>query len=1028
MIETLTSEAEKAAVEAESLTAFSGIKLLHIKRHLALILELIGREGIFDEYTRHDISHIDEMLKMLVWLIPDATKAIMTPADWLMTVLAIYFHDLGMLVTKEEYQKRSFSGFSTYRDQVLFAGESGRDYRSKVAALSDEDRERFLYQEFIRHKHAERIRSWVTGQARETLGITNSVVIEIDKLLKQLTPQFRRDLALICESHHLDDLDVFKKYKCSQPYGNTPAEAANLQYAAILLRTVDLLHITKDRTPSISFHLINPLDPISQQEWAKQMAVTSVRAKLGRDRDGNPDPKAPRDTIEVHAYFTREDGFFGLTSYLSYASAQLEKSYEWAVQANKTQGSRHHFPWRYIDDSNIETEGFLRDTFEFTIHHEKILDLLTGHTLYNDTSVVLRELVQNSLDAIRLQYLVDQQKQSNSKSGRVTILYDRKQHTLSVVDNGTGMTQEIIERHFLKVGASRYQDEAFIERFPDFSPISRFGIGILSCFMIADNVEIITCHPDDDHARQMSLRSVHGKYLIRLLDKDTDESARQLLPHGTIVRLKLRASAELSSVLEIARKWIVLPGVEVSVVIDDTPPENIGFTSAREAIEDVLRSNYLRYDLDANAKIRVEQKEVNGVTVAYALEWSEWFREWTFLRYPKRDRRRGELPLLGTCIEGVRVEFETPGFDGYSIVAIANAVGPNAPKTNVARSGIEATAEARALNEAIYSIYCSHVASEVDELCNRRGFSLTWATKESRYLLDPLLRRADDVKPKDPELLLKKTKELPLLLIERGGARDPISAMELNQEREIWVIDCAFFRSAELIIREVASRASLSRLISSLDAQSFSLPNAPVLCGFEWNDSLDRGALDGKEVDKVVVHQDQRRIDLRYVQTGDPPRWRSLTFNPRRLSQWDNDYLFERLVRIEPVYLARRGVEIIGLQDEIAVRAFGRTYFVPGTAISEYLLSWFEKSVDEATPEDGLIVATVFSLATQFLGRNEPLLLTAETLRRHFEFHRSREIMKDIKDIIDLDELRDLLNSSTWKLFDPAFWVRKNES
>jgi len=70
MIDHLETEAEKRAQEAEKLPAFSGIKLLYVKQQVDELLGLIGRNGIFDEYTKHDISHIDEMLKILDWLIP----------------------------------------------------------------------------------------------------------------------------------------------------------------------------------------------------------------------------------------------------------------------------------------------------------------------------------------------------------------------------------------------------------------------------------------------------------------------------------------------------------------------------------------------------------------------------------------------------------------------------------------------------------------------------------------------------------------------------------------------------------------------------------------------------------------------------------------------------------------------------------------------------------------------------------------------------------------------------------------------
>ena len=309
----LGTNAEKNAARAEHLPAFSGLKLLHIKRNVAELLGQIGGQGIFDSYTRHDISHIDEMLKMLDWLIPTNVQSIMTAADWLLIVLGIYFHDMGMLVTRDEYEARHKSEFDDFCKRVLFAEDVGTDYKAKVDTLDPDEASRFLYQEFVRNKHGERVRNWIMGKAHDSLGVTDQVFNEINRLLSDLDSQLRQDLGLICESHHLSDLDDFDKYYLSRPYGNSKDETANLQFAAIVLRTADLLHITKDRTPAIAFRLINPSDPVSQDEWAKQMAVKAVRSKIGVDRDGNLDESAPRDTIEVHAYFTKPDGFFGLT-------------------------------------------------------------------------------------------------------------------------------------------------------------------------------------------------------------------------------------------------------------------------------------------------------------------------------------------------------------------------------------------------------------------------------------------------------------------------------------------------------------------------------------------------------------------------------------------------------------------------------------------------------------------------------------------------------------------------------------------
>ena len=99
--------AEIQAEKAENLSFCRGIKLLHIRDKVETMLSFIGKGGMFEEYTVHSIAHIDQMLKIVEWLIPESTKAKLTYAEWLMLTLAIYFHDLGMVVTRDEYEHRN---------------------------------------------------------------------------------------------------------------------------------------------------------------------------------------------------------------------------------------------------------------------------------------------------------------------------------------------------------------------------------------------------------------------------------------------------------------------------------------------------------------------------------------------------------------------------------------------------------------------------------------------------------------------------------------------------------------------------------------------------------------------------------------------------------------------------------------------------------------------------------------------------------------------------------------------------------
>lgn len=930
----LQTNAEQIADRATKLASFP-INLGDIKRTVTQILSLFGRNLMFHEYTTHDVTHIDDMLVTTDWLIPADTRAVMSSADWLMLVLAIYFHDMGLVVTEEEFKRRNESGYLSFCSEVLFSGPSGPEYRDKVFELPDSDRERFLYQEFVRANHGRRVRAWIEGKAAAELGTATAQIAEVDRLLSPLDSDFRRDLALVCESHNLDDVDNTEKYKISQPYGNSEEETVNIQYCAVLLRTVDLLQITRRRAPSVMYRLIDPGDPVSQFEWAKQNAVRRVRAKPATDREGNASADLQSDTIEAFATFQDDNGFFGLTSYLRYAADQLAASYDILQRSKRLTPKKYQFPWRYVDDANVGVEGFLKKPFGFEIDQEKILDLLTGHTLYNDSAIVVRELAQNAIDAVRLQLQLDN---ASDNVGRVEIKWSSARAELEVIDNGTGMSQDIIERHLLKVGSSRYQDPKFKEAFPKFSPISRFGIGVLSCFMVADSVEIVTVSPDEDQARQISLRSVHGKYLIRLLDKAGDPRARRLGLHGTSLKLKFRSSAKRLDVTDTLRKWVLFPRCKVTVCIDDEPEIAIGFGSPKDAIEQYLRSTPV---LAHRSAVKVEERAVDGLVVAYALEYNAHFRDWNFVRGPERraydDESHGHV-LIGTCVEGIAVEFSSPGYKGWPIVAIANATGQTAPKTNVARSSLEATGEKEAVSRKVYDILFSRVAEEAERLRTEEKYSLTWAVDQVPYIMLPLMGgRLSDVEHKtEHRAALAK---VPMFLVETDTGRSARTLAELIEVRQFWTVESELMRSVEHFIREARAEVTARQLLAVSQSSARALPNGPIVANSsrsEISRALAHSDFGVTHIDGIVA---ERRVDILWECAASP--W--LSEYELVASASDAGILNEsgqlRLLRSGggEVCFPLSGVTSEGLDDYLAVRAYGRLYVLPNTPVCDLI-------------------------------------------------------------------------------------------
>lgn len=254
----LKTNAEQKALKATELPAFEKVALQGLKKEVAAMLNMIGRTNdVFATYTKHDISHIDAMLKHLDWLIPHSTQEELTPVDWLLITLAIYFHDLGMLVTAEEFEKRMANdAFLAFMDKLRTDPKS-QDYLGRAKKMTPDQQERFFFQEFIREHHASRIKEWLTGRHSRHWGVAVKPIVEaIAELMKPFPARFRENLATVSESHHRDNLHILDLYPLCQGYGNEPLEMANVQYAALILRTVDLIHVTKDRTPSIMYKTI----------------------------------------------------------------------------------------------------------------------------------------------------------------------------------------------------------------------------------------------------------------------------------------------------------------------------------------------------------------------------------------------------------------------------------------------------------------------------------------------------------------------------------------------------------------------------------------------------------------------------------------------------------------------------------------------------------------------------------------------------------------------------------------------------
>ena len=446
---------------------------------------------LFPEFTPHDEPlHVVKLFQLADKMFGAHIYKNLNASELFLFGLALYAHDWGMAIGQDEKTflckgapkellRDTFAPLPDEADRLhAFILNKGLKNTEGFKSLSDD-----YLRQYVRETHARR------SGARVRAHFT-------------AYPAIGEALAHICEGHWHDFPTLDDPERFPRAY-EVAGQTAHVLAITLQVRLVDLFHITDDRTPFALWRFVSPADARSADEWKKHRALHGVSVI----------DFPPGRAIRVQGFTENEEVWAGLQDLRRYCEDQIRGCLDISAR---------HVPARYgLDFLQLEwavSTGDLRPVdFRFEFDRAAMFRILSDDIYDGNHYVFLRELLQNAIDAIhtrykrRLQLASTKTKKKSTAPSFDTTIYIKAEHKtngdilVSCRDYGIGMDEHIIRNYFTVAGVSYYRSSEFERQQLCFEPISRFGVGILSCFMVADKIQVKTyrdpeCGPPMVHA------------------------------------------------------------------------------------------------------------------------------------------------------------------------------------------------------------------------------------------------------------------------------------------------------------------------------------------------------------------------------------------------------------------------------------------------------------------------------------------------------------------------------------------------
>ncbi|MDP2601993.1 MAG: ATP-binding protein [Deltaproteobacteria bacterium] len=583
---------------------------------------LVSRIAVdMPELTVHDLTHLDALWETASIVAEGAIT--LNPPEAFVFGAAVLLHDAAMSLAAFP------QGLIDVKKTIVWKDTIARLTNSESEVISFENPpveiSKRAVPEVLRRLHAEH--AAVLAEQAWTMANGDQVYLIDDSELRYF---YSTTIGQIAHSHWWpvtrieqelpEDLGAFPQ--------RTRCKVDRIKIAC-LLRTADALHLDQRRAPRFLRGFVNPTGlPALHWGFQEKLAAPHVELDSIVFTAG-----APFDLASADAWWLAYDTISAVDRELREVDLLLQNRGRGLLKARRVKGAG-------TPESlarTIQTRGWRPVDTQLKVSDiPKVIEALGGEKLYGkDLTVALREMIQNSVDAIQARRRIHQRPDS---WGLITVsLIEREgEHWLVIEDTGTGMSEHVLTGPLIDFGSSFWRSPLAAEEFPGLlatgmAPIGRFGIGFFSVFMLGSVVRVISRRYDRGEETTRILEFRDGTASRPILYSATQDAGP--LDGGTRIEVRLNIDPRdskglLGTVLGGGRALklsqlvgALAPNVDVAITTNEETERGAAVTKPKDWID--LPDSVLMQRLNPSSETAPSAKKTRSKSLIRRLQDSK---------------------------------------------------------------------------------------------------------------------------------------------------------------------------------------------------------------------------------------------------------------------------------------------------------------------------------------------------------------------------------------------------------------------